>query len=121
MAISSVIVSAYSLDTSARLFIEHPSAGSQIGDNERRVARTQTLDGSVAFVDGGFVDGDRTIRLEVAAPSDSQLSAAKRYIELYTQVRVATCDGSFLCRPSAFRGDLAGFALTLFVQSKLSA
>ena len=121
MSIPTISALAYEYDPLPGIWLEHPGDGSEIEAIQRRVERTKTLDGGVAVVDGGFADGDRTIRLEVDTPTADQFAAAKRYVNLYQQIRVCTADGSFLCRGESLRGDMVAFVLVLLVESKLSA
>lgn len=82
---------------------------------ERRVSRVRTLDGTVAYSDGGFAHGDRTVSVLWRVRSVEQWDAVSRIMQDYSQIHVSMRDGCYLCAPSRLsrRGDEGRLELML--------
>lgn len=66
---------------------------SELRTAQRRMSRIKTLDQDVVVVDGGFVDGDRTIRLRMSALSEKDGSAIQAVSG--RRLSVSTDEGCF--------------------------
>jgi hypothetical protein len=66
---------------------------SELRTAQRRMSRIKTLDQDVVVVDGGFVDGDRTIRLRIYAPSVQDVKALQSVSG--SRLSVSTDEGCF--------------------------
>lgn len=87
----------------------------------RRVTRTATLDCSVVIYDGGYCDGDRTIKIIQSNPTDEDVSFATYITRYYSLVCVSCEDGCFVACPESMglnrsTGDLE---ITLLVKERL--
>ena len=73
-----------------------------IGDNsefingERRLTRTRTLDLGVSFSDSGFSDGDRTLRIEIARPTQAVSERIAYLCRYHPLIQVCAPDGAYI-------------------------
>ena len=64
----------------------------------RRANKRKTLDGGVAFYDGGFAHGDQQITFTFR-PTEAQDASIKYIVENHSQVNVTTREGVYVCIP----------------------
>jgi hypothetical protein len=86
---------------------------------ERRLVRTPTLDGDVAYNDGGFIDGDRTLRFEFSVLTDAQAQGLRTLAEAGGRVRVGVDGRSYLGIISRYSFSSSGFFLSVEVVRRL--
>lgn len=89
------------------------------GETRRRVNRTGTLDGGVSVVDGGYVDGDRTLEYTWKTESRAHNDAIDRLVRLYTRINASTPDGVYLVAPDTFKPGADESYLKLLVIEKI--
>lgn len=87
---------------------------------ERRVSRVRTLDGGVAYSDGGFAHGDRTARIEWRIRSQEQWDSVHVLMQNYSQLYVSMRDGCYLCAPSRLSRSGHNGRLELMLLEKVS-
>jgi hypothetical protein len=107
----------FDLDGHIRLR-EMPST--DLGHTTRRVNRAKTLDGGVAFNDGGHAEGDRTIVVHWRPGTVAEYAAAQRLVELYPELVVSTRSGVFTAVPSALKYRGREAVMTLLVRERLA-
>ena len=88
-------------DLEAELTIEDPGryAGSDFGEYSRRISRTATFGGDgnydVEVEDQGAAEGDRTIRLVINSPTETEIAVAHRLRDLHARVHFAEPQGYY--------------------------
>ena len=93
---------------------------SVLGDTDRRVSRSATLDGGVVLTDFGFSHGDRTLEVVVAeiSPEDYALLA---YLHQTYPLLTLSCDqGHFIGCLQSLRPKDGGVTCSYLVKEKLA-
>jgi len=110
-----------SLDSSVTRFVvidQDPQ--STIRDAEARVSRYATLDGGVAVVHQGYSAGDRTLYVK-GEISTEQETVLDDLFQTQSLVHIATPSGAFLGAITRLKTDNGELAMSLFLESQLSA
>lgn len=90
-----------------------------LGNIERRLSRTATLDGGAVFNDFGFSDADRTLDIEIDRPSKALVQNLSRMVQAYGQLIVSCSEGCFLGAPGPFTPGEEITQLTFYVERRL--
>jgi len=104
-------------DPVGALLLNCVDAASDTGNYTRRVTRTKTLDGGVVLFDGGYTPGDRTVTVQLDAPSQLTVDAVRYVFQAYAKVLLFLSDGAFIAAPSTMT-ETAGRVRVSFLLEK---
>lgn len=90
---------------------------SNLTDIKRRVTRMPTLDGSSAFIDSGYTDADRTIRVVLDTnATQAQLDLCRWLCVVYDTILLFLPDGAYRASPQSVTGNGSSYTFTLLLQ-----
>lgn len=115
-----VVLSTINYDPLGLVELDVDDEDSDYGEERRRINKTSTLDGGVAFNDFGFTHGDKTIKLSWVPNSKNVESSVSRMVRLYGFIHVCVPTGIFLAGIENYSSMNNKSTLNLLVKSKLS-
>ena len=86
-----------------------------LGDYERRVTRTATLDGGVVTVDSGFSHYDRTVTIDLSNVEDATVEALRLLTEYHDRVILMLPDGAYLASPKRVTRSRSGATAVFYI------
>ena len=103
----------------AKVFHRHDPL--PVSAKSRRVTRTATLNAGVSIYDGGSVEGDRDIDINLTSTTEADKTYCHYILDNYSEVTVSTNEGAFLCCPVSCGFDTRGnLKFKLYVKEKIS-
>ena len=87
---------------------------------ERRLAKTQTLDGGTAVRDSGFVDGDRTMTVLPLDLTAADAAAIEALARSYSALSISTAEAVFEGSIERYLLDSASPSITIAIYRRLS-
>ncbi len=114
-----VFLSALTFDLAGALHLDvTPDSGA--GPIARRVNRAATLDGGVAFNDGGYSEGDRTINLTWRPRSKAREQQVASLVQNHGLLNASLPEGYFGVVPERYQPGTDRSTLTLLVKEKIA-
>jgi len=106
--------------TNAAVLIKNYKVGSDIQDGSARISKNKTLDGAVAIIHNGFVEGDRTLKVE-GRLSETESDVLWDIFSTETFVNIAIPDGLFDGVIARLKRKYGVITMTLELKEKLTS
>lgn len=114
-----VSLSSPTFDIDGYISFEIKPGESELENLERRVNRSQNLDGTVTILDNGFVQGDRTITIGADLTQD-QFNKIKYLFRKYSELVLSAQDGVYKVTVQKLNNRFGAVTMTLLVSEALT-
>jgi len=113
-------ISSHTYDLAGAFILDASIEDSDLFSMNRRVSRTETLDGGVDVSDFGFSHGDRTVTLVSEIENEDTINSLQAFFQTYSNVVLSLRNGVYDAYMSDFKNDFGRVSMVFLIYEELS-